>query len=146
MTATIEKLSISTSRAEFENFLDTPACIYIIDNIKNSKILLYNKPPHLVLRNGGLFGCGVNMDWERHSQERFKTAIGRLPVFHRRIAEKAVVSHAEEKARSRNSSRVEEEDIVSAFFSGVPAPFYSMMIRLLEQTGFDYKKYGFPKK
>lgn len=85
------------------------------------------------------------MDWEIGSQEKFKAAISKLPVFHRHIAEKAVVSQAQENARLRNSPRVEEEDIVSAFFSGVPTPFYSMMIRLLEQTGIDYKKYGFPK-
>lgn len=85
------------------------------------------------------------MNWETDTQKKFKTAISKLPVFHRHIAENAVAGQAEENARLRNVHQVEEQDVISAFFSDVPTPFYSMMIRLLEQTGFDYKKYGFPK-
>lgn len=71
--------------------------------------------------------------------------ISKIPVFHRRISEVAVTKRAEENARLRKSAQVQEQDVVSAFFSDVPTPFYSMMVRLLEQTGFDYAKYGFPK-
>lgn len=85
------------------------------------------------------------MLWESKTEEKFKLVIAKLPIFHRHIAESAVSQKAIENAKSRNAPQVEEEDVVSAFFSDVPAPFYSMMIRLLEQTGFDYKKYGFPK-
>lgn len=86
------------------------------------------------------------MDWEIKTQEKFKTVISKLPIFHRRIAQNAVSEKAKENARFRNVSRVEEQDVVAAFFSDVPKPFYSMMIRLLEQSGFDYKKYGYPKE
>ena len=72
--------------------------------------------------------------------------ISKMPVFHRRIAEEAVTKEAEEIAQGRNALLVEEQDVVAAFFSDVPSPFYSMMIRLLEQSGFDYKKFGFPQK
>ena len=85
------------------------------------------------------------MDWEVKTQEKFKLMISKIPIFHRHITEEAVMRKSEENAQSRNSSQVEELDVVSAFFSNVPSPFYSMMVRLLEQTGFDYKKYGFPK-
>jgi hypothetical protein len=85
------------------------------------------------------------MDWDLNTQEKFRLFTSRIPVFHRHITEAAVVKMAEENARKRNSARVEEEDVVFAFFSGVPSPFYSMMVRLLDQTGFDYKRYGFPK-
>ena len=85
------------------------------------------------------------MDWEPKTQEKFKLTIAKMPVFHRRIAEEAVSQKAEENARLRNSGRIEEVDIINAFFSDVPTPFYSMMIRLLEQCGLDYKKYGFPR-
>ncbi len=71
--------------------------------------------------------------------------ISKIPVFHRRITEEAVTKKSEEIARARNSQAVQEEDVIGAFFSDVPSPFYSMMVRLLEQNGFDYKKYGFPK-
>ncbi|MFA5115269.1 MAG: hypothetical protein WC469_04310 [Candidatus Omnitrophota bacterium] len=85
------------------------------------------------------------MEIEPRTKERFDLFISKIPVFHRHITEEAVVNKAEEMARSRNSTRIEEEDIIAAFFLGVPSPFYSMMVRLLEQTGFDYRKYGFPK-
>ncbi len=85
------------------------------------------------------------MDWELNTQTKFKAVISKLPIFHRHIAESAVSRKAEETAMSRNALQVEEQDVIAAFFSDVPSPFYSMMIRLLEQTGFDYKKYGFPK-
>ncbi len=85
------------------------------------------------------------MDWEPKTKERFEVMIAKIPVFHRRITEEAVTKRSEEIAQSRNSTQVQEQDVVGAFFSDVPSPFYSMMVRLLEQTGFDYKKYGFPK-
>ncbi len=85
------------------------------------------------------------MDWNRDTKEKFRLFTSKIPLFHRRITEEAVIKMAEENARNRKSAYVEEQDVISAFFSGVPSPFYSMMVRLLEQTGFDYKKYGFPK-
>ncbi len=86
------------------------------------------------------------MEWDKATQEKLKIMVAKIPVFHRHITEEAVVKGAEENARARNSAQVEEVDVVSTFFSDVPSPFYSMMVRLLEQTGFEYKKYGFPKK
>lgn len=85
------------------------------------------------------------MDWELKTKEKFLTMISKIPIFHRRITEEIVIKRSEEIAHSRNSAQVQEEDVVGAFFSDVPSPFYSMMVRLLEQTGFDYKKYGFPR-
>lgn len=85
------------------------------------------------------------MDWSPQVQEKFKAMTAKIPVFHRHITEVAVTGRAEENAKTRNAECVEEQDVISAFFSDVPSPFYSMMVRLLEQAGFDYKKYGFPK-
>lgn len=85
------------------------------------------------------------MDWEKATQEKFKVMVAKIPVFHRRITEEAITQKAEENAELRNTKIVQEEDVISAFFSDVPSPFYSMMVRLLDETGFDYKKYGFPK-
>jgi hypothetical protein len=86
------------------------------------------------------------MDWNPEVKVRFKAFIAKIPVFHRHITEVAVTKRAQELAKERNSNQVQEEDVIAAFFSDVPSPFYSMMIRLLEQTGFDYKKYGYPRK
>ena len=85
------------------------------------------------------------MDWDPKTQEKFRAFILKIPIFHRHITEVAVIKRAEENVKLRDGSKVEEQDVVTAFFSDVPSPFYSMMVRLLEQTGFDYKKYGFPK-
>ena len=85
------------------------------------------------------------MDWDTKTQEKFKLMISRIPVFHRHITEGVVTRRAEEIARVRNAKQIQEQDVITAFFSDVPSPFYSMMVRLLEQTGFDYRKFGFPK-
>jgi hypothetical protein len=85
------------------------------------------------------------MQWQPQVQEKFKLFIAKIPLFHRRITEETVTKRAQELARKRNSGQIEEQDVLAAFFSDVPSPFYSMMVRLLEQTGFDYRKYGFPK-
>ncbi len=85
------------------------------------------------------------MNWESDTESRFKVMISKIPVFHRAITEATVTKRAEELSGRRNSDKVEEQDVISAFFSDVPSPFYSMMVRLLEQNGFDYKKHGFPK-
>ena len=85
------------------------------------------------------------MNWETQTESKFKALIAKIPVFHRRITESVVIREAENNARKRNCGQVEEVDVVGAFFSDVPSPFYSMMLRLLEQNGFDYKALGFPK-
>lgn len=86
------------------------------------------------------------MEWNPEVQERLRVMISKIPIFHRGVTKEAVTRRAEENASERNSRQVEEEDVISAFFLDVPSPFYSMMIRLLEQSGFDYRKYGFPKQ
>lgn len=85
------------------------------------------------------------MNWENKAQEKFRVMISRIPVFHRHITEEVVTRKAEEIASARGVLQIEEQDVIGAFFSDVPSPFYGMMVRLLEQTGFDYKKYGYPK-
>lgn len=85
------------------------------------------------------------MVWEAVIESKFKILISKIPIFHRQITESVVRHRAEEIASQRNALCVQEQDVVAAFFSDVPSPFYSMMIRLLGQNGFDYKKYGFPK-
>ena len=88
----------------------------------------------------------LNMDWDKATQEKFKVMVAKIPVFHRYITEEVVTKGAQEHAQQRGAVKVEEVDVISAFFSDVPAAFYSMMIRLMDQNGFNYKKYGFPKQ
>lgn len=85
------------------------------------------------------------MIWEAETERKFKILISKIPVFHRHITESVVSKVAQQNAVLRNASCVQEQDVVGAFFSDVPSPFYSMMVRLLGQNGFDYRKYGYPK-
>jgi len=85
------------------------------------------------------------MEWNLETQKKFNLVISKIPLFHRDIAKYAVIKKAEENSKLRNSQIVEEGDVISAFFSDVPASFYSVMVRLLEHSGFDYRKYGFPE-
>jgi hypothetical protein len=85
------------------------------------------------------------MEWESNTKNKFEGMIAKIPVFHRGITQEAVTKRAEENAKARNAALVQEQDVVGAFFADVPSPFYSMMIRLLDQSDFDYRKYGFPK-
>ncbi|MCX5712951.1 MAG: hypothetical protein NTY47_07855, partial [Candidatus Omnitrophica bacterium] len=71
------------------------------------------------------------MNWNTEVKERFRVMASKIPIFHRRITEEAVTKRAEENALARNSNIVEEQDVIGAFFSDVPSPFYSMMVRLL---------------
>jgi len=79
--------------------------------------------------------------WEPTALKKYEDMIQRIPLFHREIAQQVVDKKAEENARGRNSKLVEEEDILRAFFSEIPQALYSMMVRLMDTVGFDYKKY-----
>lgn len=81
------------------------------------------------------------MAWEKSTEERFRKMLSKMPIFHRHMTEVAATRKAEENARSRGARVVEEEDLLKAMFSEVPLQFYSLMIRLLDHAGFDYKKY-----
>ncbi len=83
----------------------------------------------------------TTIEWEKESLEKYKTMITKIPLFHREIAKTVVNKKAQSNAKERGSDLVQESDIVKAFFSEVPMTFYSLMIRLMEDSGFDYKKY-----
>ena len=86
------------------------------------------------------------MTWEKTTEERFKKILSKMPIFHRHITEVTATEKAETNARQRGSRIVEEEDLMRAMFSEVPLQFYSLMIKLLDDAGFDYKKYNLPSK
>lgn len=87
----------------------------------------------------------TNISWDIPVKEKFDIFISKMPLFHRRIAEKLITDEAIVNANKRNSNQINEEDLLNAMFSGVPKPFYTMMIKLLDELGFDYKKYGLPR-
>lgn len=81
------------------------------------------------------------MTWEKTTEEKFKKMLSKMPIFHRHMTEVTATQKAESNARERGSRIVEEADLLKAMFSEVPLQFYSLMIRLLDDAGFDYKKY-----
>jgi hypothetical protein len=83
----------------------------------------------------------TSLEWEKGAKAKYDNMIGRIPLFHREIAKIVVDKKAEQNARKRHSPLVEEDDIVSAFFSEVPKAFYGLMVRLLDEVGFRYQEY-----
>lgn len=81
------------------------------------------------------------LQWEREARAKYEAMLPRIPLFHRDIAKQVVDKKAVINAQERGAQQVEEEDIVRAFFTEVPMTFYSLMIKLLDNAGFDYKKY-----
>lgn len=86
------------------------------------------------------------MTWEKTTEEKFRKMLAKMPIFHRHMTEVTATQKAESNAKERGARAVEEEDLMRAMFSEVPMQFYSLMIRLLDSAGFDYKKYNLPDK
>ncbi len=83
----------------------------------------------------------TKLEWESNALTKYQSMTRRIPLFHREIAQKVVEKRAEINALERGAAQVEESDIVRAFFSEVPYTFYSLMIRLWDEVGFDYHPY-----
>lgn len=81
------------------------------------------------------------LKWETKAFDKYQTLIKKIPMFHRDIAKQVVDKKAVLLAQERGATQIEEQDIVRAFFSEVPMTFYSLMIRLMSDSGFDYKRY-----
>ena len=83
----------------------------------------------------------TNMNWDAIALSKYNKMLNLIPIFHRRIAQEVVNKKAEAGALARGAAQVEEADIVQAFLSEVPKAFYSMMIRIMDDAAFEYKKY-----
>ncbi len=83
----------------------------------------------------------TNLQWEPIALEKYNLMLKKMPVFHRQLAQEVVNRKALENALSRGAKQVEESDIVHAFLTDVPLAFYSLMIRLMDDVKFDYRKY-----
>jgi len=83
----------------------------------------------------------TNMDWEAGALGKYNKMLNLIPIFHRRLTQEVVNKKAEQNAQLRGSLQVEEADIVKAFLTEVPKAFYSLMVRIMTDVGFDYKKH-----
>ncbi len=84
----------------------------------------------------------TNIKWDDEAHRKYELMITKIPMFHREIAKQVVNKKAVINAVERGSSKVEEGDIIRAFLTEVPHTFYSLMIRLFDEVGFDFKKYA----
>ena len=84
----------------------------------------------------------TTMKWDETALAKYNKMLNLIPIFHRGLAKGVVNKTAEQNAIARKSTQVEESDIVAAFVSEVPKAFYSLMFRIMDEAGFDYKKYG----
>ena len=85
-------------------------------------------------------GITTKLEWEANALKKYQLIIAKIPLFHRDIAKIVVDKKSVSNAQDRKSNMVEETDIVSAFLSEVPKAFYSLMIRLFDEVGFEYKE------
>lgn len=81
-----------------------------------------------------------SIKWDDKAKEKYDLMLSKMPIFHREVTKRVVDEISVVNAKNRNSDVVEEVDIVKAFLTEVPKAFYSLMIRLFEDTGFDYKE------
>ena len=84
----------------------------------------------------------TTMRWEPTALAKYNRMLNLIPIFHRGIAQEVVNKKAELNAYQRASTQVEEKDIVAAFTTEVPKAFYSLMIRIMDEVGFEYKVKG----
>ncbi len=82
----------------------------------------------------------TTIKWETTALAKYNKMLTLIPIFHRGLAKEVVNKKAEQNAQTRGSAQVEEQDIVSAFTTEVPKAFYSLMIRIMDEVGLDYKK------
>ncbi len=75
------------------------------------------------------------MEWDQGLADSFKGLLGKLPFFHRHIAEQVVTKKAEELAGKRGSQKVQKQDLTQAFLSEVPEVFRRYLDELLKESG-----------
>jgi hypothetical protein len=80
-------------------------------------------------------------EWDAQALEKYQAMLGKIPLFHRQITKEVVDKQAVINARERGADTVEEQDILRSFFADVPKAFYSLMIRLMDDVGFDYQAF-----
>ena len=83
----------------------------------------------------------TQIQWNPIVLEKYKKMISKIPIFHRELAKQVVEKKAPQLASERKASEVEEQDVIQAFLTEVPLAFYSLMIRLMDEVGFDHEKY-----
>jgi hypothetical protein len=83
--------------------------------------------------------------WEPSAKIKFDQLIERIPIFMRGIAQEKVSQKAESLIKKEGRARIEEKDMVDAFFAETPFGFHGPMKHDMQEVGIDYTKYGYGK-
>lgn len=78
--------------------------------------------------------------WSEKMKIYFEQIMRVIPAQFKNFASGSLVREIEEKARERNATEVEEQDLVKAFLDSIPVFFRSDMIKLLKDLGIDTSK------
>ena len=83
----------------------------------------------------------TTIQWNSTALDKYNQMLKRIPVFHREIARQVVCKKAEENAKTRGASQIEEDDLSQAFLAEVPKAFYSLMVRIMDEVKLEYRKH-----
>ena len=89
-----------------------------------------------------IISMSEKIQWEENAKKKYELMLSKIPIFHREITKQVVDEAAPINAQNRGSGQVEEEDIVKAFMCEAPKVFYSLMVRLMDEVGFDHEKFS----
>lgn len=86
-------------------------------------------------------GDGRELTWNEAVQHKFQEGISSLPVVFRGVARRVLSSKAEAIARQRDSSTVEESDVVWALLTATPETFRPKVVDNLRKMNIDPEPY-----
>ncbi len=153
------KLLIDNTKLDgFIDFFKKQNCIAMCNDCKycdewGNKVVSYNKSQSEVyvkslqeyihdILTSREFGIGdqkiekIKEGWNPKTYQMFEALIQLSPPQFQAIARVAISSLAEEKAKSRGSDIVEDQDMVQAFLEGTPGPFQADMLEGLKNYGY----------
>ena len=81
------------------------------------------------------------MEWESTIFSLYKTIVAKIPIQFRSMVKPLLHEAAERKCRRRNSSHINEADLITALIEITPGPFKSQMAEALQDLGVDVGRY-----
>lgn len=82
------------------------------------------------------------MEWESKIHSLYESIVARIPIPFRSMVKPLLRETAEKKCRLRNSSHINEADLITALMDITPGPFKSQMTGALEDVGIDVARYA----
>jgi len=87
----------------------------------------------------------MSIDWNKTCEEQFSKILEKIPALIRPIAEIRVSKKAVNLVSEDNRHKIEEKDMVDAFFAETPPDFVPQMKVSMAELDIDYTQYGYDK-